>query len=133
MRSQSVIEPDVAIPAASEYVPGNAPCVVQSPVCGRGSARTWIRNTVVPYITIVSPGSRTPTEAASAQASTVPAVTGSLRGKTVSEAAAAPTVPTTSVGQASLGSSMPGATRSAQSWAQSPARRSYIGSHWLAE
>jgi hypothetical protein len=87
---------------------------------------------VVPYMTIVSPTAPTPTLAASAQASIVPAITGMPSGSPVSRAARPCTVPATSPGQSSRGSARPGATSSDHSCAQSPASRSYIGSHWLA-
>lgn len=88
---------------------------------------------MVPYISMMSPGSRTPTPAASAQASMVPVVTGRPTGRPVAAAASGVMRPTTSVGQANSGSRRPGATDSAQSMAQSRAIRSYMGTHWLAD
>ena len=121
------------MPAARVYVPGQVPHVPQSPGCGRGSVSTCTRNMVVPYMTMASPGSRTPTLVASAHASMVPVVIGSPTGSPVAAAASRVTCPTTSVGQANSGSSSPGATDSAQSVAHSRRRRSYIGTHWLAD
>jgi hypothetical protein len=46
---------------------------------------------VLPYMSMSSPGSRTPTLSASAQASTVPATTGVPAGNPVASAAAAVT------------------------------------------
>ncbi len=88
---------------------------------------------MVPYMTIVSPTAETPTDAASAHASTVPAVTGVPAASPVSRAASSVILPAISSDQSSRGSSSPGATTSHQSRAQSAASRSYIGSHWLAE
>ena len=85
-----------------------------------------------PYISMVSPGDRTPALNASAQASTVPAVTGVPSDKPVSAAAAALTPPTTSPGQASRGSSRSPQMSRAQTWFHAPARKSYNGSYWLA-
>lgn len=62
-------------------------------------------NIVVPYISITSPGARTPTLSASAQASMVPTATGVPVARPVCAAAAAVTVPATSAGQRSSGSS----------------------------
>ena len=87
---------------------------------------------VEPYISISSPGRRTPTLNASDQASTVPADTGVPLRRPVSAAAAAVTCPTTSLGHTSRGNSRPGATSVAHSSYQPSAWMSYIGSHWLA-
>jgi hypothetical protein len=63
----------------------------------------WTRNIVDPYISIWSPGCRTPTENASEYASTVPATTGVPARTPVASAASGRTVPTTSLGQTNLG------------------------------
>ena len=88
---------------------------------------------MVPYMSMVSPGRRTPTLSASAHASIVPAMTGVPAGMPVSTDAAGVTVPTGSAAQRSSGSSRPGAIAAAQSPAHAPASMSYSGSHWLAE
>jgi hypothetical protein len=62
------------------------------------------RNMVEPYISIRSPGCRTPTENASAYASTVPAITGVPTGNPVAAAAVSWTAPTASLGHTNLGS-----------------------------
>ena len=124
--------PEVAIPAARVYVPGSAPAVVHSIGWARKRSRAWTKNIVEPYISIRSPGRRTPPLNASAQASTVPAATGVPTGSPVSRAASGVTVPTISPGQASRGSGTPVATCSAQSGDQALRLMSYSGSHWLA-
>ena len=61
------------MPAARLYVLRNMPAVLQRPGWGFGLATTSTMNIVVPYMSIRSPGWSTPTLAASAQASIVPA------------------------------------------------------------
>src|SRR5258706_14805079 len=97
--SQAVIAPEVAIPAARLYVPSYAPTVLHSDGDGCGWAATLTRNIVVPYMSMRSPGSLTPTLTASAQASMVPATTGTPAGRPVSAAPSPVTVPLTSAGQ----------------------------------
>ena len=103
------------MPAARLYVPRKTPAVLQRPGWGLGLVTTSTRNIVVPYISIRSPGWSTPTLAASAQASIVPAATGVPAGIPVDWAAASETVPATSDGHSKRGSSRPGATWSAHS------------------
>ena len=125
--------PDGDRPAANVGAPRVRPIVYQSADRGRGSAATWTMNIVVPYISIVSPGSWTPTLKASTQASTEPATRGVPWGMPDTAAPAAWTLPTTSSDQASRGSARPGAISAVQSVAQPAAAMSYMGSHWLAE
>jgi hypothetical protein len=119
-----VSAPDVAIPAARLRVPGATPFVAHSPGCERTSSTTPTMNIVVPYMSIVSPGARTPTLAASAHASIVPAATGVPSARPVSDAAAAVTVPAISAGHRSRGSSNPGAIPDAHSSIHAPAPKS---------
>src|ERR1700760_2293753 len=91
----------------------------------------WTRNIVEPYISIWSPGWRTPTENASEYASTVPATSGVPAGTPVASEAAAVTVPTTSPGQTRRGNGRCPHTRSAHGRFQSNSRVAYKGSHWL--
>ena len=113
--THSVSAPDVAMPPARTLVPENGPAVLQRFDDGRGSPTISMVRAVVPYMTIRSPGSRTPTLAASDQASTVPVTTGMPSGSPVASAASRVTSPATSAGQRSSGSSRPGATSSAHS------------------
>ena len=64
------------MPAATVNEHGSTPAVVHSPGCAIACSSTWTKNIVEPYISIRSPGSRTPALNASAHASTVPALTG---------------------------------------------------------
>ena len=98
--------------------------MVHSLGCTRNDSSTSTKNIVEPYISIRSPGCRTPAENASAQASTVPGETGVPAGIPVSAAAASVTVPITSCGQTSRGISSSPATSGTQSCAQSKARTS---------
>jgi len=123
----------VDIPAARLWVPGKTPDVPHSLAWVLGSLSTSTMNRVVPYISIRSPGSRTPALKASDQASIVPVATGVPAGIPVSLAASGVIRPATSPGQRSLGSGSPGAMSSAHSPIQRFPARSYSGSHWLAE
>src|SRR5215204_2861800 len=117
--TQPVSDPDVAMPAASVREPGSIPDVLHNPLCLASDAKTCTKNIVEPYISMRSPGCRTPALNASAQASTVPAQTGVPSATPGASAAALCTVPTTSPDQASRGSSTPAITSAAQSPAQS--------------
>lgn len=101
------------------------PCVHQSGGAAENlPAATCTAKSVEPYISMRSPGSRTPTLSASAQASIVPAKTGVPGRSPVAAAAAAVTAPTCSPGQTSLGSGQPGSTSATQSSAHPRAARS---------
>lgn len=121
--------PDVDIPAASVYVPGSTPAVVHSSGCEASWLSTWTKNIVEPYISMRSPGLRTPALNASAHASTVPVHTGVPSGSCVTSAAFAVMRPTTSLGQARRGAARPSITSAYQGWYQPLARMSYSGSH----
>ena len=83
---------------------------------------------VEPYISIISPGDRTPTLTASAAASMVPTVTGVPSARPVSAAAAAVTRPAISVDHISRGSRSSGHdVVGARSAVQSSLRTSYSG------
>ena len=123
-RSQPVSAPDVAIPAARVRLPGRSPAVPHIVGSGRSCATASTMNIVVPYMSIVSPGSRTPTLSASAQASMVPAMTGVPAAIPVRADASAVTQPTGSPAQWSVGSSRFGAMSAAQSDAQVPVQMS---------
>ena len=58
--NQSISSPADDIPAATEYVPGARPEPAHSPSCATGCATVWMKKSVDPYITIVSPTSRQP-------------------------------------------------------------------------
>ncbi len=103
-RNQWVSVPDVASPAMLACSPGNSQGAYHRRASRRGAAVTWIRNTVEPYIIIVSPGAVTPALTASAAASMVPQVTGVPGRRPVSAAAAAVTWPAMSVDHISRGS-----------------------------
>jgi hypothetical protein len=105
------------------------PLVVHSAGWVWNPARFCTKNIVDPYISIRSPGWRTPALNASAQASTVPAVTGVPVNNPVVSAAAAVTVPTTSPGHASRSSATSPVSSLAQFWCHSRDRGSYKGSH----
>jgi hypothetical protein len=107
------------MPAASVWDDGSTPDVVHSPRTLVGVVSTCTKNIVEPYISIRSPGRRTPTLKASAQASTVPATTGVPSARPVAAAAAPCTTPTCSDGHTKRGSASPGSTAFAQSLAQS--------------
>ncbi len=92
-----MIAPDVAIPPAMSYIPGRTYPVAHIRSSGIGRSVTRMKNSVVPYITIRSPGSVTPTLSASAAASTAPAVTGVPALSPVSSAPRSLTVPAISV------------------------------------
>jgi hypothetical protein len=79
------------------------------------SVNTSTMDMVVPYMSIMSPGSRTPTLIASDQGSMVPAATGVPAGIPVTSAAAVVASPATSDGHSSRGSARPGATSLAHS------------------
>ena len=83
-------------------------------------------------MSIRSPGARTPTLAASAQASTVPAQTGVPGASPVARAAAAVTVPAISMDQASRGAGRSPMMSSYHGWCHRRASMSYSGTHWLA-
>ena len=91
------------MPAASVWLPGSTPQVAHSSGCAAKPRVTWTRNIVEPYMSIRSPGRRTPTLNASAHASIVPAQTGVPAGRPVSAAAAAVTCPAISAGHARRG------------------------------
>ena len=110
--THSVSAPEVAMPPASTSVPERGPAVLQRFGEGRGSSTISMVSAVVPYMTIRSPGSRTPMLAASDQASTVPVTTGMPAGRPVASAASSVISPATSAGQRRSGSSSPGATSS---------------------
>ena len=55
-RSQAVIAPDVAIPPARLRVPGTAPSVLHMAGVARRSRVVLMRNIVVPYMIMRSPG-----------------------------------------------------------------------------
>ena len=108
-----MIAPEVAIPPARLRVPGRAPTVPHSAGLVSGSGTVWMRNIVVPYISIRSPTPWAPTLSASDQASIVPVMTGMPSGSPVAAAASALTVPAASPGHCSGGSSMAPAISSA--------------------
>src|SRR5258707_4436381 len=91
------------------------PAVLHKEGYTSASRCTSTKNSVVPYMSIISPGSLTPTLSASDQASIVPAATGIPAGRPVSAAADGVTRPATSEGQSSLGSAKPGAISPAHS------------------
>ncbi len=95
-----------------------------------GSVPVATRKSVVPYISMRSPGPCAPTLSASVQASMVPATTGVPAGMPQTSDRV---VPTGSAGQRSRGSSRCSATRGAHRACQSWVCRSSIGVHWLAE
>jgi hypothetical protein len=94
-RNQRVNAPVVDMPPSMLYRPGSANAVAHIRGSGTGSPVTWMKNIVVPYMTIMSPGSTTPTLTASAAASIVPAVTGVPAFSPVSAAAVEVTSPAT--------------------------------------
>jgi hypothetical protein len=114
-RSQTVRPPEVERPAAYVHVPSKTPWVLQRLASGLNSRAISTMNIVVPYMSIVSPGSRTPALSASAQASIVPATTGVPSGIPVAAAPRTWTRPTTSSDHANRGKSTPGTTSAAQS------------------
>ena len=124
MASQSTRSPADDIPAATEYVPGTRPEPDQRPSCATRRATVWMKKSVDPYITIVSPTSRQPALYASASASIVPASTGVPARSPVAVAASVCSSPTTSPGHASRGRSSGAAQRSQPSGHQSSAFRS---------
>src|SRR5665647_1565303 len=118
------------MPPARLWVPSNAPTVPHMSSLVTRSGTVAIRNIVVPYMSIRSPGFCASTLTASDQASIVPVMTGTpARIPAISR----PVTPARSPGQRSAGRSRPGATCSAQGRYQSSARVSYSGVHWLAE
>ena len=80
--------PDVAIPQATARWPGRGWAVVHILASGRGFSTVPMKNIVLPYMIIVSPGRCTPTLTASAAASIVPKVTGVPTGSPVASLAA---------------------------------------------
>jgi hypothetical protein len=86
-----------------------------------------MKNSVVPYITIMSPGATTPALIASAAASIVPAVTGVPAINPVSTAAAGVTPPAISADQSSRGSLSGSTIGSAKRPSHSRARTSTRG------
>lgn len=101
--------------------------------CRRRPAVVAMRNSVVPYMTMRSPGRCAPTLTDSVHASTDPITTGVPSARPVRAAARAVTVPATSPDQSSSGSSTPPRRRSAHGWYQSRATVSYIGVVWEAD
>ena len=101
-----MIAPDVAMPAARLRVPSKAPTVPHSGGDDTGVATVPMRNIVVPYMSIRSPGLWASTLIASAHASIVPAVTGIPAGSPVAAAASPVIVPTTESDHASRGGSI---------------------------
>jgi hypothetical protein len=120
--NHSMSVPAVDVPAASAKLPQSTPAVVHNVGSGRYSSMIWTRNIVDPYISIRSPGCRTPAENASEYASTVPATTGVPTATPVASAASGRTVPTTSLGQTNLGSGRCQHTRKAHARFQSKSR-----------
>ena len=94
------------MPPARLRVPSNAPTVPHSGGDETGAVTVEIRNIVVPYISIRSPGLCASTLIASAHASMVPAVTGMPAGRPVAAAADSVIVPATVSDQASRGGSI---------------------------
>ena len=88
-RNQRVSVPEVARPAIEACRPGKSQGAYQSRASRTGAPVSSMMKTVEPYISIMSPGARTPTLTASAAASTVPTVTGVPSARPVSAAAAA--------------------------------------------
>jgi hypothetical protein len=86
-------------------------------------------NIVDPYISITSPGRRTPALSASNHASMEPVTTDVPGRRPVSAAARARISPTVSPGQTNRGSGTGADSMLAQSSAHSCRLRSYIGSH----
>jgi hypothetical protein len=125
-----VTAPEVAMPPARLRVPGKAPTVPHIAGLVSGRSTVAMRNIVVPYISIRSPGRWAPTLTASVHASIVPVMTGVPAGM---PARALVVVPATSPGHASGGSSISGATSEAHGRYQSRACVSNSGVHWLAE
>ena len=71
--------------------PGNRNGADQSLVSVTGESVTWIMKRVDPYMSIICPGSTTPTDTASEAASVAPTITGVPTAKPVSFAASSVT------------------------------------------
>jgi hypothetical protein len=111
--------PLVASPAIEACRPGKS----QGAYHSRGSRTrlsvSMMMKMVEPYISIMSPGSSTPTLSASAAASMVPAITGVPSARPVSAAACRVTWPAMSVVQARRGSLSRSTMSAASFWLQS--------------
>ena len=118
-RNHLINVPEVASPAIEACSPGAIHGAYQSRGSRSGRPVTWMMNTVEPYMSIISPGARTPTLTASAAASIVPTVTGVPSARPVSAAAAAVTPPAISVDHISRGSRSSGRISGARSAVQS--------------
>src|SRR5215212_10679439 len=106
--THSVSAPDVAMPPARTSVSERGPAVLQRFGDGSGLPTISMVSAVVPYMTIRSPGSRTPMLAASDQASTVPVATGIPAGSPVVSAASCVISPAISAASAGPGAPDPG-------------------------
>ena len=98
---------------------------------GCGTARSVIRSATIvePYMSMIWPGSFTPTLSASENASMVPTATGIPSGRPVARAPWAVMCPATWLEYIRRGSGRPGATSSHHSGIQSRVGGEYIGSH----
>ena len=92
-----------------------------------------MKNKVVPYISMRSPGLWASTDSASDQASIVPTVTGTPTGSPVAADASAVTWPATSPAHFRVGNSRPGAIWSAHGRYHWRASMSYKGVDWEAD
>src|SRR5258705_3561320 len=120
--------PDVAIPPARLRVPRNAPTVPHIDGVVSGRSTVAMRNMVLPYISIRSPGFCASTLTASVHASIEPVITGT---PAAMPATGSRVTPATSSAHESGGSSTLGATRSAHRRAQARSGVSKSGVQWL--
>ncbi len=118
------------MPPARLRVPGTAPIVAHMAGVVSRSRTVLMRNIVVPYMTMRSPGFWASTLTASDHASMVPVMTGTPAGM---PATSRVVTPAASPGQRNGGSSNSGLTCRAHGSYQTPSIVSNSGVHWLAE